>query len=179
MLERPQAEDPYAKLPALPSFAVTSTDIADGVQMPIKFAFGDAGEGAENLSPQLSWSGFPDDTQSFVVTCYDPDAPTPSGFWHWIVVDIPASVNSLDTGAGGGNLPAGAIAIKSDWGMTEYGGPLPPEGDPVGPHRYYFAVHAVREPKLGVDASASPAFVSFNLAFKASARGLIVPTFAR
>jgi Raf kinase inhibitor-like YbhB/YbcL family protein len=179
MLERPRSEDPYAKLPKLPSFTLSSSDVTDGEQMPITYAFTDAGAGAENLSPQLSWSGFPENTQSFVVSCYDPDAPTPSGFWHWIVVDIPASVTSLERGAGAGNLPAGAFAIQSDWGMTNYGGPLPPEGDPVGPHRYYFAVHAVTEPTLGVDASASPAFVAFNLIFKASARALLVPTFAR
>ncbi len=125
MLKRPQAEDPYAKLPKLPSFELSSADVVDGQQMPITFAFTDAGEDAQNVSPQLSWSGFPDDTQSFVVSCYDPDAPTPSGFWHWIVVDVPVSVTSLERGAGNGNLPAGAFAINSDWGMSEYGGPLP------------------------------------------------------
>ncbi|HEY3737065.1 MAG TPA: YbhB/YbcL family Raf kinase inhibitor-like protein [Jatrophihabitans sp.] len=179
MLERPLAEDPYAKLPKLPSFILTSTDVTEGEQMAITFAFSDAGAGAENLSPQLSWSGFPENTQSFVVTCFDPDAPTPSGFWHWIVVDIPVSVTSLERGAGNGALPAGALALKSDFGMTDWGGPLPPEGDPVGPHRYYLAVHAITEPTLGVDASATPAYVAFNCAFKASARALLVPTFAR
>lgn len=175
-LDRSRAEDPYAKLPQLPSFEVTSTDFADGQPIPIKHAFGDAGEGAENVSPQLSWSGFPESTGSFVVTCYDPDAPTPSGFWHWLIVDIPASVTSLDAGAA---LPSGALGIKSDWGQTEWGGPLPPPSDPVGPHRYYFSVYAVADASLGVPAEASPAFVAFNLAFKATARGQLLGTFAR
>lgn len=179
MLERPRAEDPYAKLPKLPSFTLTSTDVRDGAPMDIAYAYTDAGAGAQNVSPQLSWSGFPDNTQSFVVTCYDPDAPTPSGFWHWIVVDVPVSVTSLERGAGNNNLPGGAFAIKSDFGMTGWGGPLPPEGDPVGPHRYYFAVHAIAEPSLGVDEGASAAVVAFNCAFKATARALLVPTFAR
>lgn len=180
MLERPRAEDPYAKLPALASFTLTSQDVADGGQMSLKHAFTDAGEGAENVSPELTWSGFPADTQSFVVSCYDPDAPTPSGFWHWIVVDVPVSVTSLPAGVGtSGNLPPGAFGIRTDWGTTTYGGPLPPEGDPVGPHRYFFAVHAVAEPTLGVPEDASAAFVAFNLAYKATARALLVPTFQR
>jgi Raf kinase inhibitor-like YbhB/YbcL family protein len=173
-LDRPQAEDPYAKLPSLPSFELTSTDFADGQPIPIKHAFGDA-DGAENVSPQLSWSGFPEDTQSFVVTVFDPDAPTPSGFWHWLIVDIPASVTSLNTGAA---LPEGAIGIKSDWGSTSWGGMAPPEGDPVGPHRYYFSVYSVAAPSLGVDGSASPAYVAFNLVFKATARAQLLGTFA-
>jgi Raf kinase inhibitor-like YbhB/YbcL family protein len=174
MLQRPRAEDPYAKLPPLPSFGLTSSDVEHGSPMPIEFAATDAGQGARNLSPQLAWKDFPHETQSFVVSCFDPDAPTPSGFWHWVLVDIPASVTSLETGA---SPPDGAIAMKSDWGTPGYAGPLPPEGDFA--HRYYFVVHAVREPSLGVDPDVAPVVVAFNLVFKASARAQIVPTFQR
>ena len=129
------------------------------------------------MSPQLSWSGFPDATQSFVVTCFDPDAPIPSGFWHWAVVDLPVSVTSLDRGAGASDstLPGG-FHVSSDFGSADYGGCAPPQGDV--PHRYFFVVHAVDVASLGVDASVSPAVVSFNLAFHTLARAVIAPTYA-
>jgi hypothetical protein len=178
-LDRPQAEDPYAKLPAAPGFTLSSSDVADGEPMPARFAFDGAADGAENVSPQLSWSGFPDETKSFVVTCYDPDAPTPSGFWHWILVDLPAGTTSLDTGAGaaGAALPGAAFHVRSDWSSKAYGGAFPPDGD--RPHRYYFVVHAVDAESLGVDDDASPAVVSFNLIFHTLARAQLVATFQR
>src|SRR5262245_44778462 len=86
---------PYDSLPKVPGFELTSADIADGERLPTPQVSGIFGAGGEDRSPQLSWSGFPDGTASFVVTCYDPDAPTASGFWHWAVVDIPASTTSL------------------------------------------------------------------------------------
>lgn len=171
MFERPRAEDPYRKLPALPSFELTSTDIADGQPLPLKHAANGAGEGAENLSPQLTWSGFPADTQSFVVSCFDADAPTPSGYWHWTVADIPASVTSLGTGAA---LPDGAIDIKGDNGLKGYAGPIPPVGDHA--HRLYYVVHAVKVPSLGVDPEVTPVVVAFHMLFHATARAQIVPT---
>lgn len=171
-LDRPVAPNPYELLPAVASFDVTSTDVNDGA--PLADAqVADAG----NTSPQLSWSGAPEGTQSYVVTCFDPDAPTPSGFWHWVLVDLPADVTSLDTGAGAesASLPGKAFHVRNDGGTPGFMGAAPPEGDM--PHRYFFVVHAVSEPTLGVDDSASPAVVSFNLAFKTLGRAVLHGTY--
>lgn len=170
-LDRPRAEDPYAKLPSVASFTVTSTDFENGQPLPAS-ATGAGG----NRSPQLSWSHVPQGTESFVVTCYDPDAPTPSGFWHWIVVDIPQYVTSLDAGAGESNatLPQNAFHVRNDLGNARYDGAAPPEGD--AGHRYYYVVHAVRGANLGVDANASAAVTSFNLAFHTIGRAILVGT---
>ncbi|MFT4298221.1 MAG: YbhB/YbcL family Raf kinase inhibitor-like protein [Aeromicrobium sp.] len=171
-LERPMTPNPYPLLPAAASFTVTSEDVTDGT--PLKddqvYALG-------NTSPQLSWSGAPEGTQSYVVTCFDPDAPIPSGFWHWVAVDIPAGVTSLDTGAGAGDdtLPGSAFHVRNDFGTLDFAGAAPPEGDQV--HRYFFVVHAVSEPALGVDPSVSPAVVGFNLAFKTLGRAIITGTY--
>jgi len=154
----------------VPSFTVTSSDVADG--QPLS---DDQVAAGGNTSPQLSWSGAPEGTQSFVVTCFDPDAPTPSGFWHWVLVDIPADVTSLDTGAAGGDLPGDAFHVRNDGGEHAFMGAAPPEGDQV--HRYFFVVHAVGEESLGVDDSASPAVVSFNLAFKTLGRAILHGTY--
>jgi Raf kinase inhibitor-like YbhB/YbcL family protein len=178
-LDRPEAQDPYQKLPQVGSFTVTSSDVSDGQPLPPKHAYEGAHDEAENLSPQLSWSGAPEGTKSYVITCYDPDAPTPSGFWHWALVDVPASVTTLDAGAGkaGASLPGDAFHVRNDWGSKDYGGAYPPDGD--RPHRYYFVVHAVDTDSLGVDDEASAAVVSFNLVFHTLARAQLVATFQR
>jgi len=169
-LERPVAPDPYALLPAVPAFVLTSTDVTDGQPIDPRFAHGSVG--GQNVSPQLSWTGFPEATRSFVVSCLDPDAPTGSGFWHWVVVDIPVSVTELPTGA---DLPAGAFCVRNDFGDRGYLGPAPPAGD--RPHRYIFVAHAVDVEHLDVTADSPPAVVGFNLAFHTLARAVIRPTF--
>ena len=170
-LDRPIAPDPYELLPAVGSFSVSSTDITDGAPIADTFA-----GGHDNVSPQLSWSGFPEGTQSFAVTVYDPDAPTPSGFWHWAVTGLPVSTTALPQGAGNGKgLPAGAISLKNDAGEAGYTGPMPPAGDRA--HRYYFVVHALDVPALEADESATPAYLSFNLVFHTLARAILVGTY--
>jgi Raf kinase inhibitor-like YbhB/YbcL family protein len=170
--------DPYAELPRLPTFSVTSTDVADGETLPKAQVSGILGAGGEDISPQLSWSGFPEGTRSFAVTVYDPDAPTAAGFWHWAVADIPASVTSLDSGAGddaGSGLPAGAVQLANDVGLKRYVGAGPPPGH--GVHHYYVVVHAVDVESLGLPDGATPAYLGFNLFSHALARATIVPVY--
>jgi Raf kinase inhibitor-like YbhB/YbcL family protein len=177
MADRPLSYDPYEHLPQVPSFTVTSSDVADGEVLPMPHVSGVMGAGGDDRSPQLSWSGFPEGTKSFVVTVFDPDAPTGSGFWHWVLVDIPADVTELPAGAGSGEgLPPGAFHVRNDAGLKEYTGPFPPPGH--GPHRYAIAVHALDVDSLGVDDSASPAVVGFNLWQHTLGRAVIVPTYA-
>lgn len=172
-LDRPVSPNPYDLLPAVAAMTVTSSDVADGEQLAAEFRFNDWGMGGGNLSPKLAWSGAPEATKSYVVTCFDPDAPTPSGFWHWVAVDLPASVTSLERGA---TLPSPAFAVRNDAGTNGYAGAAPPEGDQQ--HRYFFVVHAVDVETLGVPAEASCAVVSFNLAFHTLARGMVVPVYS-
>jgi len=171
ILDRPVKPDPYSLLPQVPSFTVTSPDVTDG--QPLK---DDQVNEFGNTSPALSWEPV-DGAKSYTVTCFDPDAPTPSGFWHWVLVDLPADCTSLPAGIGkaGSDLPGNAFMCANDMGGKEFVGAAPPEGDQV--HRYYFVVHAVTEETLGVDDSASPAVVSFNLVFKTAARAIIHGTY--
>jgi len=168
--------DPYARLPKLPSFDLESASITDGQPLATPQISGIMGAGGEDVSPQLSWSGFPEETRSFAVTVYDPDAPTLSGFWHWAVANLPASVTELPDGAGdGSDLPGGALTLVNDAGMRRYVGAAPPAGH--GPHRYYVSVHAVDVEKLDLNEDASPAFLGFKLFQHAIARAVIYGTY--
>lgn len=135
-----------------PRFSLTSTDVAPNKPIPQQF-WGCAGSG---VSPELSWHGAPSTTQSYAVTVFDPDAPTGSGFWHWVAWDIPSSVTTLPTGA---LLPAGAVNGDNDAGTAGYTGPCPPAGDRT--HRYHFTVVALDVPSVGLAATTHAAVVGF------------------
>jgi Raf kinase inhibitor-like YbhB/YbcL family protein len=164
------------------AFTVTSNSFKDGdyltkeFVLSADFGFGCAGR---NKSPHLKWSGVPAGTKSLAITCFDPDAPTGSGFWHWVVVNIPPDVTELATGAGnpGGKLPPGALQTRTELGNSGYLGPCPPEGD--HPHRYLFTVFAVSKDKLDVAADTSPAVVGFNLHFSTLAKAVIMGLYKR
>ncbi|MFF9342285.1 MULTISPECIES: YbhB/YbcL family Raf kinase inhibitor-like protein [unclassified Streptomyces] len=174
MSEGQRAPLPHAFHPPVAEFAVTSDDVAPGGVLKDAQVYAEG-----NLSPQLRWDGFPAETKSFAVTCFDPDAPTGSGFWHWVLFDIPASVTELPAGAGSGGfegLPAGAVHARNDYGSKDFGGAAPPAGDPA--HRYVFTVYAVDTEKLGPDADASPAVVGFNLRFHTLGRAQLTGEYA-
>ena len=168
---------PYDFLPQVPSFAVTSTDIADGQMLSKPQVSGVFGAGGEDVSPQLVWSGFPAETKGFAVTCFDPDAPTGSGFWHWALANLAAGVTELPTGAGspGATLPGGAVMLAGDAGAKQYIGAAPPSGH--GPHRYFFVVHALSVESLDVNSDTRPALLGFQMFGTTLARGMIIPIY--
>ena len=141
------------------------------------YGFGCAGG---NSSPHLKWSGAPAGTKSFALTCYDPDAPTGSGFWHWLAVNIPPNVTELPLNAGDpktGLMPKGTLQTRTDFGAPGYGGPCPPAGD--HPHRYLFTVFAVKEASLPVNADTMPAVVGFMLNFNTLAKASLMGLYKR
>lgn len=163
---------PYDALPAVPKLTITSTDAVDGgewAKPQYSAMFGVPG--GEDRSPQLSWSGAPESTKSFLVSVYDPEAPTPSGFWHWMVADIPAGTTEL--GAGISELPGQAWTVKNDARAAQFIGSAPPAG---ATDHYAVAVQALdiaSVTELGLDAEATPAFISFNVLPHVVARGVI------
>lgn len=169
---RPSAPDPYELLPAPASFTLTSNDITDGQPLPDAHV-ADGG----NTSPHLTWEGFPPETRSFVVNMFDPDAPTPSGWWHWTIVDIDSTTTELPQGVGASDLEldGAAFHICADHREASYFGAAPPPGD--RPHRYIFAVHALDVDTLGLDDEATPAEVAFHLAFHTIARATLTATY--
>ncbi len=170
--------DPYADLPAVPDFTLTSTDLENNRPLSLEQASGKMGAGGADTSPQLSWSGFPEQTKSFVATVYDPAAPTASGFWHWAAFNIPRSTTGLDSGAGtedGARLPSGTVQLKNDGGFRGYLGVAPPTGH--GPHHYHLVVHAVDVETVDVPADASNAFLGFTLFSHTVGRARLIGTF--
>ena len=164
--------NPYERLPRLPAFTLQSDSVTDGHPLAIDQVGGILGAGGFDISPQLSWSGFPEQTRSFAVTVYDPDAPTAAGFWHWAVADLPATVTDLAAGAGDGTeLPGGALTLPNDASLSRYVGAAPPPGH--GPHRYFIAVHAVDVEHLDLCVSSTPAFLGFQLYSHAVGRAVI------
>ncbi|MGW0389759.1 YbhB/YbcL family Raf kinase inhibitor-like protein [Streptomyces sp. NPDC003042] len=169
MVEQKRAPLPHDFHPEVPAFSVVSDDLEPGAELGAAQS-----KSGGNVSPHLRWEGFPEGTKSFAVTCFDPDAPTGSGFWHWVLFDLPVSVTELPAGAGNGKfegLPAGVVHARNDYGTRDFGGAAPPAGER---HRYVFTVYAVDQEKLGPDSDASPAAVGFNLRFHALGRAQLI-----
>ncbi|MDA8404445.1 MAG: YbhB/YbcL family Raf kinase inhibitor-like protein [Desulfobacteraceae bacterium] len=159
-------------------FTLKSNDLSG--QLSEKQVFNGLGCEGKNISPHLQWANAPKDAKSFAVTVYDPDAPTGSGWWHWLIFDIPVNITSLPAGAGNPEqhlAPKGSIQSVTDFKATGFGGACPPVGDP--PHRYVFTVYALKVEKLGLDASATPAAVGFYLNQNAIAKASIIAYYGR
>ena len=157
------------------SFKLTSPDIKNGAMINMEQVFNSFGCTGNNISPELNWSGAPAAAKSFALTVYDPDAPTGSGFWHWVIANIPASTTSLPKNAGdpkGPAAPKGAVQSRTDFGVPGYGGPCPPQGDP--PHHYHFTIFAVDTPKFDGDENTTAAVVGFMLHFHTLAKAELV-----
>lgn len=173
-------DDPYEKLPKVPSLSVSSQTLTDGAALPRAQMSGTFGvPGGQDQSPQLEWSPGPEGTKSYVVTMYDIDAPTGSGFWHWAVHGLPASTTTLSAGAGDANstlLPPGAVQVPNDAGMPRYLGAAPPKGD--SPHRYYFTVTALDIEQLPESGTATPEMLGFTIRTHTLARGHLMATAA-
>nr|WP_236822624.1 YbhB/YbcL family Raf kinase inhibitor-like protein [Andreprevotia sp. IGB-42] len=147
--------------------------------MNVQQEFSGFGCSGVNISPALSWTNAPAGTRGFAVTVYDPDAPTGSGWWHWVVVNIPADTSGLAHGAGSGkaDLPAGSLQTRTDYGQPGFGGACPPKGDK--PHRYIFTVYALKTAKLDVKPESSAAEVGFNLHFNTLGKASLTALYGR
>jgi Raf kinase inhibitor-like YbhB/YbcL family protein len=173
-----RAQMPYESLPDVPSFVLTSNDVGHGETLSMAQVSGIFGAGGEDISPHLTWSDFPAEAKSFAVTCFDPDAPTGSGFWHWNLINVPIGVTELATGAGsqdGSQLPSGVVVINNDAGLPGYLGAAPPQGH--GEHRYVFAVHALDVDRIDIDNSVSNAIAGFNMFGRVIARATLTPVY--
>jgi hypothetical protein len=162
------------------SFKLTSPDVSNGGTIKAEQVFNSFGCTGSSISPELNWSGAPAATKSFAVTVYDPDAPTGSGFWHWLIANIPASTASLAKNAGDPKAdlaPKGSVQSRTDFGTSGYGGPCPPKGDK--PHRYIFTVFAVDTDKLDVTPETTGAVVGFNLHFHTLAKATFTGRYGR
>ncbi|HUJ61166.1 MAG TPA: YbhB/YbcL family Raf kinase inhibitor-like protein [Kofleriaceae bacterium] len=148
----------FAATAAAAPFKLTSKDFKEGGAISDKQVFNSFGCTGGNVSPELEWSNPPKDTKSFALMVYDPDAPTGSGWWHWVVYNIPASATSIP---GGGPVPTGAVQGNTDFGVPGWGGPCPPAGS--GNHHYQFTLFALKVDKLDLPANATAAFVGFNV----------------
>ena len=160
------------------TFTLSSKDL--GGEATVNEEFNGFGCTGENQSPQLSWKNAPEGTKSFAVTMYDPDAPTGSGWWHWVVFDIPSNTNELVSGAGNIKLnltPEGTVQSITDYGANGYGGPCPPEGH--GLHQYIITVYALKTDKLGLNESTNPAVVGYYLWNNTLAKASIVTYYQR
>jgi Raf kinase inhibitor-like YbhB/YbcL family protein len=145
-------------------FHLSSPEIKPDSKIAEKHVYKGFGCSGENQSPALEWTGAPAGTKSFALTVYDPDAPTGSGWWHWVVVNIPATTTSLPPGAGaadGNGLPTGIQQVRTDFGAPGWGGPCPPAGDK--PHRYIFTLHALKTEKLDLPPDATAALAGFMI----------------
>ena len=164
------------------SMTLTSSDIKEGATIANEQVFKGFGCTGGNISPALGWSGAPSGTKSLALSIYDPDAPTGSGWWHWVVFNIPASTTSIPKNAGDVNaklMPEGAIQSRTDFGTDGYGGPCPPQG--AKPHHYHFTVLAVDADKLpdAQDHNASAALVGFDLHFHTLGKASLTATYGR
>ncbi len=158
------------------TFKLFSNDLKDGEKMPERYVFNGMGYKGDNISPHLAWDDAPTGTKSFVVTVYDPDAPTGSGWWHWLVANIPANIRVLPQGAGSGKagLPEQALQTRTDYGKAGYGGAAPPAGET---HRYIFTVHALDVETIDVGENDSGAVVGFNVHFHSLGSASLIVTY--
>lgn len=165
---------------ATPKFSLKSSEIQAGAKIGVDQVFNSFGCTGKNVSPSLSWEGAPEGTQSFALTMYDPDAPTGSGWWHWVVVNIPASTKTIPAGAGSTSpegLPAGALQVRTDFGSAGYGGPCPPAGSK--PHRYQFTLHALKVPNLELPDGATSARAGFAILGNSLGKATLEAKFSR
>jgi Raf kinase inhibitor-like YbhB/YbcL family protein len=163
--------------PALAEMTLTSPDFAEGSALPLAQVFNAMGCTGANTSPALAWSGAPEGTKSFLLTAFDPDAPTGSGWWHWTVANIPADVTGLAAGASPAGLPKGAVEGRTDFGAPGFGGACPPEG--AAAHHYVFTIYAMPEATLPLDGNASGAMFGFYANAMALDHAALTATFGR